>query len=108
MPTSARENRQKEASRRRKPAGLLNPARRDSADGEASQEGPQGAAQTLAQALAKTGVVFDQKIWDFLPDGTGICLKSGETMTVAEVDEFKATAARHKAAGYGIRFKLTG
>jgi hypothetical protein len=107
MPTSVRENRQKETSRRRKPAGVLNPARRDRPDGEA-EEIPQGAAQALAQALAKTGVVFDQKIWSFLPDGTGICLKTGETMTVAEVEEFKATAARHKAAGYGIRFRPTG
>ena len=39
MPTSASENRQKEASRRRKPAGLLHPARRDPSDRKASQEG---------------------------------------------------------------------
>jgi hypothetical protein len=97
MPTSARENRQKETAPRRKPASVLNSAGRDKADGEANAE-----KKSCGQFAEPIQVKIQENVWHFLKDGTGLCLSTGETMSRQEVIAFKAKASRFRVEGLGL------
>jgi hypothetical protein len=67
-------------------------------------EHPSNLAEELSEAFAKLGVREIVQMWTFLPDGSGVCLSTGETMSSVGVDAFKRKAERHAAEGCGARF----
>jgi hypothetical protein len=90
------------ATARRKPACLLRPERRNQADRKAEKE-PQSEAVIIGATLRSAGVRVQEQVWTMLPDGSGVCLTSGGTMTAEEMSDLKAEAQRHRAAGFGIK-----
>lgn len=102
MPTSVRESPQKETPARRKPKGVFHTARRDKADG--CPKAPRtSAAGSLSHEIASRGIRVIEKTWRVLPDGTAICLSTGQTMGKEGAEELRLEAERQKALGCGIR-----
>jgi len=101
MPTSLHACRQKETPKGRKSKRVLHPSGRDYADRKAEEGQPKTQAEKISAALGAWGGGFRDETWDFLPDGSALCMATRETLLPADVPAFRARLGR-LAEGCGI------